>query len=369
MDRVDVALVAAVDEVLHHGIADLAVFGRGTDHGNRLRLHDAAHGRDDLFGRARLRLGHVSEVDDDADVGGDRILCRREHRVEIELDHLGEISDELRDLDDDIRKRRAVHRLAAANALQNLMRLDAVEHRQRVLLGRGRQAEGDVLQDLDQHAAKAEGNQLAERSVGDRPDDHFGAAGQHLLHLDALDLGIGFVLLGVAENGLVGLLGVFGRLEADDDAAGFGLVENVRRDDLHHHREAHGRGHLASLAGRLRHALLRHRNAVGVADQLAFRRGQAGAVVRLDLVKHLADGIFGIGHVASPWTLVLSQSARVLRLPVMLANRRALFHVAERSGASLRLLRSFGSKMAGDGIWYARSQLVKLQRTLECCKK
>jgi hypothetical protein len=73
--------------------------------------------------------------------------------------------------------------------------------------------------------------------------------------------------------------------------------------------------------------------------------------------------------VASPWTLVLSQSARVLRLPVMLANRRALFHVAERSGVSLRLLRSFGSKMAGDGIWYARSQLVKLQRTLECCEK
>jgi len=25
--------------------------------------------------------------------------------------------------------------------------------------------------------------------------------------------------------------------------------------------------------------------------------------------------------------------------------------------------------MAGDGIWYARSQLVKLQRTLERCKK
>jgi hypothetical protein len=54
---------------------------------------------------------------------------------------------------------------------------------------------------------------------------------------------------------------------------------------------------------------------------------------------------------------------------VMLSIRRALFHVAERSGIKPRLLRRLGSKMAGDGIWYARSQLVKLQRTLECCKK
>jgi hypothetical protein len=61
--------------------------------------------------------------------------------------------------------------------------------------------------------------------------------------------------------------------------------------------------------------------------------------------------------------------ARALRLPVMLSIRRALFHVAERSGIKPRLLRRLGSKMAGDGIWYARSQLVKLQRTLERCKK
>ena len=62
-------------------------------------------------------------------------------------------------------------RLAAAHALQHLGRLDAVEHRQRVVAGRGREAEGDVLQHLDQHAAEAERDQLAERAVGDRADD------------------------------------------------------------------------------------------------------------------------------------------------------------------------------------------------------
>ena len=180
------------------------------------------------------------------------------------------------------------------------MGLNAVQHRQRVVLGRGREAEGDVLQYFDQHAAEAEGDQLAERAVGDRADDHLGAAGQHLLHLDALDLGVGLVLPGVGQNGLVGLLGVFGGFHADHDAASLGLVENVRRDDLHHHRKAHGGGELGGLGGGLRHAFLRNRDAIGIADQLAFRRGQAGALVGLDRIQHPADSIFGawIGELA-----------------------------------------------------------------------
>jgi len=43
----------------------------------------------------------------------------------------------------------------------------------------------------------------------------------------------------------------------------------------------------------------------------------------------------------------------------MLAIRSTLFHVAERIGTKRWQLRRRGSKMAGDGIWYARSQLVK----------
>jgi hypothetical protein len=53
----------------------------------------------------------------------------------------------------------------------------------------------------------------------------------------------------------------------------------------------------------------------------------------------------------------------------MLAIRRALFHVAERSGIKPGHFRRLGSKMAGDGIWYARSQFVKLSSLLECRKK
>src|SRR3978361_469692 len=49
MDRVDLALIAAVDEVLHHRVADLAVLGRGADHCHRLGPHDAGHRRDDVL--------------------------------------------------------------------------------------------------------------------------------------------------------------------------------------------------------------------------------------------------------------------------------------------------------------------------------
>ena len=239
MDRIDVALVAAVDQVLHHRVADLAVLGGGADHGNRLRLHDAVHRRDDFLGRARRRARLVVEVDDDAHVGGDRVLLGGEHRIEIEFDDFLEIADELRHLDDDVGQRLAIDRIAAAHALEHVMGLDAVEHRQGVVLGRGRETEGDVLEHLDQHAAEAEGHQLAERSIGDRADDDFGAAGQHLLDLDAFDLGVGLVLLGVGQNGRVVRLDIGGGLDAHHHAAGFGLVQDVRRDDLHDHREAH----------------------------------------------------------------------------------------------------------------------------------
>ena len=239
VDRIDLALVAAIDQILHHGVADLAVLGRGADHRNALRLHDAVHRGNDFLGRARRRARPVVEIDDDAHVGGNRVLLGGEHRVEIELDDFGEVADELRYLDDDVGQRVAGDRIAAAHALEHLIGLDAVEHRQRVVLARGREAEGNVLQHLDQHAAEAERHQLAERAVGDGTDNDLGAAGQHLLDLDAIDLGVGFIFLRVRENGLVGLFGVGRGLDADHDAARFGLVENIRRDDFHHHREAH----------------------------------------------------------------------------------------------------------------------------------
>ena len=176
------------------------------------------------------------------------------------------------------------------------MGLDAVEHRERVVLGGRREAEGDVLENFDQHAAEAERHQLAERAVGDGTDDDFGAASEHLLDLDAFDLGVSLILLGVRQNGVVGPLGVFGGLDADHHAAGFGLVEDVRRDDFHHDREAHGGCDLRRLGRRLGDPFFGNRDPVSVANQLAFGRRQTRALIRLDCIQDFADRIFGIRH-------------------------------------------------------------------------
>ena len=97
------------------------------------------------------------------------------------------------------------------------------------------------------------------------------------------------------ERALSERLGVSRGLDADHDAAGLGLVENVRGDDLHHDRETHGGRDLAGVGCRFRHTFFGNRNAIGVANQFAFRRGQAGTLVSLDGIKHFADGIF-VGH-------------------------------------------------------------------------
>ena len=200
VDRVDRALVAAVDQVLHHRVADLAGLARRADHRHRLGLHDAVHVAHDVFllrPEARLRGIPVAH---DAHVRRGGALLRREHRVQVHLRDLGEVGDELRDVFDQRRERVAVDRIGAAHALQHLGRLDAVEHRQRVLLRRWREPERDVLHHLDEHAAEAERHELAERGVGDGADDHFLAARQHLLHLHAQEVRLRVVLLGAGHD-------------------------------------------------------------------------------------------------------------------------------------------------------------------------
>src|SRR5207245_4413269 len=146
--------VAAAYRVLPLLLAVLAVFAGVADHGTRSRLYDAVHRGDDFRVRARRRARLVVEVNDNADVGGDRILLGGEYRVEIEFDDFGEVAHKLRHLDDDVGQRLAVDGVAAAYPLQHVVGLDAVEHRQCVVLGGGSETEGDVLQHLDQHAAE-----------------------------------------------------------------------------------------------------------------------------------------------------------------------------------------------------------------------
>ena len=300
MDRVDLPLVTAIDEILHHRVADLAGLGGGADHRNGFRLHDPVHLTHDVVVMRAWTRRLRRKIDHNAHVGGNRVGLGRKYRVQVHLGDRWKIGDQPRDVDDDVGDRIAVGRFAAAHTLEHFVGLDAIQHRERVLPGRRREAEGDVFENLDQHAAKAERHQLAERSVGDGADDDFLTAQQHLLDLNALDPGVGFVFRGIRQDGGVVAFNLGRGLYAHHHAAGFSLVQDVRRDNFHHHRKAHlGRDARGFRRG-LGHSLFGNRDAVGIAHQLAFGRGQAGASVRLDPIKYFADRIFRIRHWLPP---------------------------------------------------------------------
>ncbi len=204
-----------------------------------LRLHDAGHLLDDFRLARPIARRRRREIEDDANVGGRRAVLGRKHRIEIHLGNFRKIRNQRGHPFDHPRQCRTVHGLGAAHAAQDLRRLDAVQHRQGIFLRCRSEAEGDVLQDFDENAAEAECHELAECRVGYGADDHFLAARQHLLNLHAEYFRLGVVLFGIADDGRIGLFGVLGGFHADDDAARFGLVQNLRRHDLHHHRKAY----------------------------------------------------------------------------------------------------------------------------------
>ena len=199
VDGIEFARVTAVDDVLHHRVADLALAVGGADDGYRARIHDPVHGGDDLF------LAGPEEFLLRGEIHGNQCIYRggargaRQHGIEVDLPNLGEIADQLGNVDDDVRKRLSIHGLGPSHAVEHFGGLDAVEHRASVLHGGGRQPEGDVLEHFDQHAAQTESHQLAEAGVGDGPDDDFlSLAGHHLLNLDAFDARVRFVRSGTS---------------------------------------------------------------------------------------------------------------------------------------------------------------------------
>src|SRR3954453_10706806 len=102
-------------------------------------------------GGARVPL---VEVDDEAGVDGGRAALGGEDRVEVDLGDLREVGDELGDRLDDVGQPLDVDAGPAAHAVQDLRRLDAVDHLEGGLARHRREAERHVAQDLDQDAAE-----------------------------------------------------------------------------------------------------------------------------------------------------------------------------------------------------------------------
>ena len=124
--------------------------------------------------------------------------------------------------------------------------------------GRGREPEGEVLEHLDEHAAEAERDQLAERGVRHGADDDLGGGrpvGQLTLDQDAVYGGVGMPGTSVLDDGLAGLPERRVAVEPDDDPADVGLVQYVARFDLGDDGIADLRGDRAGFVPRLRDAL------------------------------------------------------------------------------------------------------------------
>ncbi len=112
------------------------------------------------------------------------------------------------DSDDNCGHRLAVDRIRAAHPAQDFGRGDTVEHRERVGFGGRRQTKGHVLEHFDQHAAEAEGDDLAEARIGQRADDHLLAAGEHGLDDHAIDFGVRLIFLRAFYNSVICTLGL-----------------------------------------------------------------------------------------------------------------------------------------------------------------
>jgi hypothetical protein len=236
------------------------------------------------------------EVDDDADVGGDGAVLRREDGVEIHLGDFRVVGDEPRHVLDHRGERCAIDRIGAAHAFENLRRGDAVEHRQGVFFTGRREAERDVLEHFHEDAAEAERHQLAEHRIGHRADDHFLAAAQLLLHLDAEQRRLRVVLLRIGHDRVETLARFVGAGDAHQHAARLRLVQDLGRDDLEDDRKSHRRGDGRRLRRARRDAFFRHGDAVGLAHQLAFRRCEGRPPLGFDSVQNPPDFAHVVGH-------------------------------------------------------------------------
>ena len=253
-------------------------------------VHDALHGRDDLVPGRPVGFGLWREVHRHDAVHRGGALGVRQHRVEVHLPDLGKVVHQRRDVDDDLRQGFPVHRSRAPDATEDLRRGHAVQHGQGLVAARRRQPEGHVTQHLHQHPAQPEGHHLAEARIGHRPDDDLHASAGHLLlDLDPGQHRVGLVGPGVVRQGLVGPLRLLVILDPHLHAARLGLVQDVFRDDLHHHREADVRGQLRGFRGRMGHAFPRQRDTVGTQHLAAFQGRQRGASLGLHRLQHGTD--------------------------------------------------------------------------------
>ena len=243
-----------------------------------------------LDGEVR-RAGRLLAADAHTGVERDGAFVVDDQRVDVQLGHLGHVGQQLRhghqrgDDGIDVGRRHvavAVQQPGDARALDQRARQRGVERRQR---------HGAVGHHLDRRAALSEKDHGAKGRVDAGADDqllrllHL----HHLLHGEAFDARVGLAFAHAHQHGLRGGAHVAFVVQVQHHAADVGLVRDVFRKNLEHHRKADARR-----LGRCRVGIGWHR-----------ARGHHGDVVRL---AHRLG--FGLGqHVAAAGQHALHQGA------------------------------------------------------------
>ena len=300
MDGVNLPLVAAVDEILHHRVADFSLLRRRTDDRHGVGLHDAAHGPQDiLLGGPRPHLSD-SEIHQNAHVHGRGARAVGKHRVEVQLADLGKIVHQPRDVFDHRPQGIAIHPRGAARAAQDFGAGNVVKHAYGFVAGCRSQAEGHVLHHFDHDPAHAEGHKLAETGVRDRPDNDLVVGIQHALYLHTVDDCVWLMGSGIGHNCGVGLLDLCRRVQSRDNATGVRLVENAGGGDLENHGKTNPLRLCARLIDRSSEAFRRRGDTVRLADPLPLLHRKGAAPIRPYLVEDCPYRGLIVAHDSSP---------------------------------------------------------------------
>src|ERR1044071_4560724 len=141
--------------------------------------------------RSSSRTDRSAELDADASVDGDAAFarCMADHRVEVELDHLGDDLDQRGDAAQQLDEGGAIGRRGTAEAVEQLAAVELVEHVGGVAVADRRDAERDVLVELDGDAAHAGDEDRPERGVLDHADEGLDAGADLALDDVAFEAG------------------------------------------------------------------------------------------------------------------------------------------------------------------------------------
>ena len=203
-------------------------------------------------------------------------LRQHQQRVHVQLGDLFMLRSQPANPHDGIDQRGAVGGTCAAQAAEQLRRAHFVDHRLRVRAAQRREAETDVGQRFDVDATQAEHDERPEGRIALDADDHLLPAADHLLHLDAADVCAGMRGVRPLQDRRKACPHPLLVLDAHDDPADVGLVQDVGADDLQDDGIAGALRERDGVAGVQRKVFLRRPDAVGLEQRPAV-----GGVERL----------------------------------------------------------------------------------------